>query len=269
MTRTYFQYERSLVLCVASCIAGVQPPPPHVSGPQPGAEFTRSPAELEQTIAKAIDGFTPADEPWHGTLESFTPTPLALQRGQCYVVVLRLDPGATFSAHAQRGLGFVFLGAGYPRHIDVDGGPGVAGPGGAGAAGCPQNDVATAFDLQARWGLLNDRSHIHDLGRGGYTAQLYSKPISDDELRAQRREVDHQIAAGRAQDARDQERAATQLIRACTACHAAYLACIADWRRGATRDTCERELDDCVSMSAPTKPGSLAHVSDCPAEVAP
>jgi hypothetical protein len=148
-------------------------------------------------------------------------------------MVLRLEPNAQFSPHARQGISFIYTGVdGYPQ---VNGGPGIAGPGGVGSSGCLQQRAPNAaFDLQATFGSALDPSRIHDLGRGGYTLQLYSKKISDKELAAIQADMQRQIAEQEAFERQE-----------CNQCAAQLSSCNADWRRGASRSTCEREYTEC------------------------
>ncbi|HEY5927969.1 MAG TPA: hypothetical protein VIV11_40060 [Kofleriaceae bacterium] len=202
--------------------------------------FQQTQQDLDNLVAAEIEGkgYAAEGKPVQGTLERFAPLPLSLARGKCYKVVLRLDPNTQFSAHARQGVGFVFKGI--DQYGQVNGGPGIAGPGGVGSAGCPKQKAPSAtFDLQATFGSALDASRIHDLGQGGYTVQLYSKPISDAELAAIQADENRQIA-----------RQEAFMQQECAACARKLDACNADWRRGATRSMCERDYSDCVMTRA-------------------
>ena len=49
-----------------------------------------------------------------------------------------------------------------------------------------------------------------------------------------------------------------RIVRGCSECNQRYVECIADWRRGASRATCERERDSCAFTEA-----GLASARDC------
>ena len=61
--------------------------------------------------------------------------------------------------------------------------------------------------------------------------------------------------AGKREEAR---RARRRVDHGCRVCAARYTECIADWRRGASRATCQREYDTCAFTEA-----GLASASDC------
>lgn len=137
--------------------------------------FDKSRAELEQMIAKWTKDYVAEGAPIQGKLEAFTPVPVNLKRGRCYRMAFRLEDGAQFSEWAKRGIAFKYLKI---DGIEVNGGPGIAGPGGVGSAGCVSRDATPNFDVWAIWRSALDLSRIHDLGHGRFTAQLYGKPAS-------------------------------------------------------------------------------------------
>jgi hypothetical protein len=49
-----------------------------------------------------------------------------------------------------------------------------------------------------------------------------------------------------------------RITRGCSECNQRFVECIADWRRGASRATCERERDSCAFSQA-----GLASARDC------
>jgi hypothetical protein len=169
----------------------VAQPPPQYSDPR----FDHSPAEADEFVAKQTEGYEAAGPPVQGRLETFSPWTVQLERGYCYRMVMRFGPDTAFSEHARRGVGFVYESPGQPQ---INGGPGIWGPAAVASAGCPQADLIASFDVQAYFGSATDRSRIHDLGTGGYVAQLVRKPISDEELAALEADRRRQIAESEA-----------------------------------------------------------------------
>ncbi|HSQ65849.1 MAG TPA: hypothetical protein VLM85_21655 [Polyangiaceae bacterium] len=234
--------------------AAYQPPPrPAYHDPS----FDHSPGELDGFIVENTRGFTKEGPAASGRLEAFEPLPVTLRRGRCYRMVLRLDEGAAFSELARRGVAFIYRNG--DRGMEVNGGPGLHGPtGGVASGGCPQQTAHATFDMIANWGSAVDKSHIHELGTGGFTLQLYSKAVSDKELAARKADEDEQIAESDRFRAEEQRKQRERVTRGCQVCQQKRLDCIADWRRGASRETCEREYDSCVFSEA-----GLASGRDC------
>jgi len=159
-------------------------------------QFNHSEAELAQFIAKWMPGYKAEGAARAGRLEGFQPFAVNLKRGRCYLMVLKLQPGAQWSPHAKGGVSFI-----YQPHFagpTVNGGPGIHGPGGIGSAGCPQTSGAFTFDVQAIWGSATDKSKLHDLGVGPFTLQLFGKPVSEQQLGAQAADTRRQIAESEA-----------------------------------------------------------------------
>lgn len=230
-------------------------PPPQPAYHDPA--FDHPPAELEDFIAKNTQGFTKEGPSVSGQLEAFQPLPVTLKRGRCYRMVLRLDEGAAFSDRARRGVAFLYHNG--DRGMEVNGGPGLHGPtGGVASGGCPQQTAHATFDMIANWGSAVDKSHIHELGTGGFTLQLYSKAVSDKELAARKADEDEQLAESERFRAEEEQKQRDRVTRGCHVCQQKRLDCIADWRRGASRETCEREYDSCVFSEA-----GLASGRDC------
>ena len=189
----------SLAVLLSGCFRRQQPaaygaatePAPAYTDPS----FDRSPEELEQLIARYTEGYQAVGQSFEIALDGFTPLPVQLERGYCYMMVLRLHPDARFSEHARRGVSFVYVAPGEPQ---IHGGPGVHGPGAVASAGCPQRTVQATFDIQAIFGSASDRSRIHELGTGKLTAQLVAKPITEEELTALEADRQRQIAEAEA-----------------------------------------------------------------------
>lgn len=230
-------------------------PPPRPAYHDPAFDYP--PSELEAFVGKNTQGFVKEGQLVSGNLESFQPLPVTLKRGRCYRMVVRLADGAAFSDRARRGVAFIYRNG--DRGMEVHGGPGLHGPtGGVASGGCPQQTAHATFDMIANWGSAVDKSHIHDLGTGGYTLQLYSKAIGDKELAARKADEDQQIAESERFRAEQEQKQRDRVTRGCRLCQDKRLDCIADWRRGASRETCEREYDSCVFMEA-----GLASGRDC------
>jgi len=156
-------------------------------------KFDAAPAELQKVIAEETAHFKPVGRAINGRLEAFTAPTIQLKRGWCYVMVLRLGDGAAWSEHARQGVEFTYK----PKKGDGDeisGGPGIAGRGGVGSAGCPQKSGTYVFDLIADWGAAESSDKLHDLGTGPYSLQLMAKPTSAGALAREKREIDAQVA---------------------------------------------------------------------------
>jgi len=159
--------------------------------------------EAQAFVAEHTDGYEPVGPPVEAHLEGYQPLEVQLERGYCYRMVVRLQPGAQYSEHARRGVAFVYTAPGEP---EVNGGPGVHGPGAVASGGCPQRTHAALFDIRANWGSATDPSRIHELGHGKMTLQLYAKPITEEELAAQEQDRQRQIAEQEAFAAEMEER---------------------------------------------------------------
>ncbi len=218
--------------------------PPVRENPQ----FAHTQAELDTFVAKWLAGYVGAPKRT-GTLPTFAPIEVRLLRGRCYMMSLQLASGAQFSPHAKRG-GIVFIyqpigGDG----VTVNGGPGIHGPGGLGSAGCPQASGLYKFDIQANWGSAMDKSKVHDLGTGGYTLQLFSKPVTEQKLGAEAADTRRQIAESE-QFKRDSIR------NTCMRCSQEKDECF-DGRRRPFSGSCVSELRSCLSR------GSVYNQADC------
>lgn len=199
---------------VSGCFRRAQPAAYPGAGADPMAgysdpSFDHSPEELEAFIAQHTAGYEPVGQPIEAALDGFAPWPVQLERGYCYMMVLRLHPGAQFSEHARRGVSFVYEAQGEPQ---INGGPGVHGPGAVASAGCPQRSVHATFDVRAIFGSATDTSRVHELGSGKIIAQLVAKPITEEQLAALEADTQRQIAEAEAfnrqQDELERQRAA-------------------------------------------------------------
>lgn len=230
--------KRLVVILLASC-AIFQPPPtsrPSTGGPRHGTvhhdpRFDKSAADLDSLVATETLGYAADGDALTGSLETFAPQSLRLTRGKCYRMVLRLGEGSSFSEHAHRGVSFIYTG--FAGTDEVVGGPGITGPGGVGGAGCPQRDTSAMFDLRAPAA----GGSVHDLGRGSYTLQLFSKPISDAELA--------KLASDDARDrAADAERSRARKGESCGNCRHDKDLCL-DGRRRPSTGSCTDDFDSC------------------------
>lgn len=243
----------TFALAAAACFPAAAPPrPAHTTAaPAPAYKnpaFDHSGAELDELVTKQTAGYTKESTVVQGRLERFQTVPVAMRRGRCYKVVVRLGEGAQFSEHAKKGVVFLFHNG--DRGMEVNGGPGIHGPGGVASGGCPQADAAATFDLQANWGRATDKSRIHELGEGDYTIELWSKAVSDSELAARKADEDRQIEESRRFQEEERRKNAERHERGCRKCQDQFLECVADYRRHATRATCERERDSCAFREA-------------------
>jgi hypothetical protein len=198
------------------------------------AQFAHTPAERDAFIAEHTSAYEPAGEPIAGKLESFATVPVKLERGKCYMMVFKLDPAAKFSEHAKAGVGFVYH---TTTGVEINGGPGIHGPGGLGSGGCPLESSDAQFDVQAYFGSAMDKTRIHELGTGAYTLQLMTKTITEEELAA--------LEADRQRQLEESERfRQEQTAKACNVCRDEYLECLAE---GGEKFSCQGRRDSCVS----------------------
>jgi hypothetical protein len=214
-------------------------------------------SDLDAFVTKQTEGYAKVGAPIATRLDGFEPVPVRLERGRCYRMVIRLDPGASFSELARRGVAFVYHNG--DRGMEVNGGPGIHGPtGGVASAGCPQQSAHATFDIIANWGSAMDKSHVHELGTGGVTLQLYAKRVDARKLAELKADEDRQIAEAEAFKREEARKARMRFVRGCRVCQQRYTECLADWRRGASRATCRREYDSCAFEEA-----GLASAMDC------
>lgn len=207
------------------------------------AAFAHSKEELDAFVAKSLVGYVGAPKRT-GTLETFQPIEVRLLRGRCYMMSLALAPGAQFSEHAKHGISFIYQ----PQAggFTVNGGPGIHGPGGLGSAGCPQTSGLYTFDMQATWGSAMSKTKIHDLGTGGYTLQLFSKPVSDQKLGEQAADTRRQIA--------DSEKFKRDSLRnACMQCSQEKDECF-DGRHRPFSGSCTNEYRSCLQRRSVYNP---------------
>ncbi|MBI4950564.1 MAG: hypothetical protein HY908_00880 [Myxococcales bacterium] len=220
-------------------VAAAGKPPPVPANPA----FEHSAAELDAFVEEHTKGYAPVGAPVEGRLGVWKPWDVSLERGRCYRMVIRLGATGRFSEHARRGLAFVYLAPGEP---DVNGGPGVHGPGAVASAGCPARSHTATFDIQAIWGSAGDKSKIHELGEGPFTAQLYAKSITEKELAAQAADAERQRAESeafaRAEEQKKQDRRQQQL-EGCAVCANERIQC---QDRGTSPQSCKSSYDMCL-----------------------
>jgi hypothetical protein len=211
---------------------------------QQAETFAHGDAERDRFIAEHTEGYEPIGEPMAGKLESFATLPVQMKRGECYMMVFKLDSEARFSDHARTGIGFVYEKS---NGETVNGGPGIHGAGGVGSGGCPLQDASATFDVQAYLGSATDRSRIHDLGEGGYSLQLMAKSITEEQLAEleadQARQIEESRRFAEEQDRQEAERAAA----GCSRCREEHLECLA---LSGDKGACERERDSCAFRNA-------------------
>lgn len=218
-----------------------------------------APGDIDTFIATQTTGFVKEGAPIDARLDTFVPVAVTLQRGRCYRMIVKLAEGASFSERARRGVAFVYHNG--DRGMEVHGGPGIHGPmGGVASAGCPQATAHATFDIIANWGSAMDKSHVHELGSGAITMQLYSKSIDQAGLARLQADENRQIAEADAFKREEERKKRDRITRGCSECNQRFVECIADWRRGASRATCERERDSCAFTEA-----GLASARDCSA----
>jgi hypothetical protein len=213
-----------------------------------GQEFRHSPEELEAFIAKWTEGYKAGPGELAGTLENFQPIAFPVKRGLCYRLVLRFKPGTVISQHALRGIELLFL----PRSdgVEIHGGPGFHGQGGVGSIGCPQQDDQILFDLSAYSGSAFDKSRVHELGQGAFSAQVYVKSVSEKELAEE--EADKQRQFQESQEFKARSHAET-----CGKCRNRQLECL-DGRHRTSFQDCTSEYRMCLQV------GSVYGANECP-----
>lgn len=146
--------------------------------PSARPEFGLGRDSLDERVKELTQGYQVSNQVV-GRLEEFEALEQTLERGQCYVLVFRLGPGAAFGAHARRGVKVVTA---FELEEMVEYQDAIVGPGAVLDAGCPLVDGHLVVDLQATWNADKDMTRSHDLGTGPYTWLVYSSPISEDEL---------------------------------------------------------------------------------------
>jgi hypothetical protein len=150
--------------------------------------FAHTAAELDAEIKRKTAGYARDGQAFSGTLENYREHRIVQQRGRCYMKVLKLAPGAAFSEHAKQGLWMVAVS---PHNEET--GSHVWGPGMVNGSYCPLRTEIGMLDLHAMSGDGERTGLTHDLGHGGYTITVYSKPISPRELAKLEAEINEQV----------------------------------------------------------------------------
>jgi hypothetical protein len=175
--------KRILVAAVlAGCTQVARPTPPEAA-PPPSREEPRSAPQslLEGVVATAgRQHYAPAGSPKPRRLDRFEPVRIHGRRGTCYAVGLALEPGAQWSAFAQRNVGWSSSGdpqttvlVDLPRR-----GPVKDVRSAFNEIGCPVRNTDIELDLWAFHGYAASRARVHDLGRGEVLVQLFVRPIA-------------------------------------------------------------------------------------------
>lgn len=160
-----------------------------------GYPTKKSPAELEQTIAKHTEKFKPTGRNGQTTLEAPEPFVFDGKAGTCYTVVMRLGANAVWGVGAEAGLKFEFQ----RPEIKGSGGPGVVGPGAVASVGCAEADGPISLTMAPMFGA-------DPMGTGPIAMQLYSHVLTRAEKQQLEADKQRQIAEQREFAAREEER---------------------------------------------------------------
>lgn len=179
-------------------------------------EFDASLADLEALITKHTSGMLVIGKPIAGRLEAFTPVAMEIPAMTCSVVSLRLSEDALFSDHARQGVEFEAMWGDSDEVKRL--GPGIKGPGGVADLGCRSKKKVVDLDLQANFGSALSTARIHELGRGGFTVQLYGRKATKREI-AEQNELTTKALERANQDSR------AYIIKRCNKCRIEYERC--------------------------------------------
>lgn len=202
-------------------------PPKKPAAPRENPNLRYSRDDLDAFANELVRGYE-AGASMSARLESFEPISFEMQRGRCYRIVFRFGPEASLSAKAR---------AAISTGIRIPGDKGtilsakVHGPGGVATAGCPQQSGTAKIDLFSA-GSEEWQSH-HDLGEGAVSFQVYSKPVSEQDL-----------AANAADDARQRQEAGDFARSQCAQCRHEKDLCL-DGKRSPTSGSCVSDFDSC------------------------
>ena len=133
------------------------------------------PADLPADVAKEVDGFTLTGSPIVAALDKFQPIPLKVDGMKCYVAVVRLADGAQLSALAKQGIGFETNTENKAGKFRSSIGGELKDRVGYARLGCGLSYDKVALDIRATMNSGADPSHVHDLGTGNLSVQLYVK----------------------------------------------------------------------------------------------
>lgn len=180
-------------------------------------------AELEHRLDDYLArAYRPVGRPHVGELETIGDFSIPVEKGSCYVVLIRLGASASLSEHARKGT-VTRLRIGDAEHR---GAAGLNEAGGIGG-GCVDESGEARFDVIANWGSATDDSRIHEIGTGPYSAQLMVRRLTEQQQR------DREIAARR-QQARWDDVERRRAVEACEFCGSSYELCVRDLVAGRT-----------------------------------
>lgn len=160
-----------------------------------GYPTKKSPAELDQTIAKQTEKFKPTGRKGETQLDAPEPFVFDGKAGTCYTVVMRLGTNAAWGLGAEAGLKFEFQ----RPEIKGSGGPGVVGPGAVASVGCAEADGPITLTMAPMFGT-------DPMGTGPIAMQLYSHVLTRAEKQQLEADKQRQIAEQREFAAREEER---------------------------------------------------------------
>jgi hypothetical protein len=153
----------------------------HAAGPREDPAFALSQQDFDAAAAKATVGFSEGSS-IAGRLDAFAPIGIPVQRGNCYVLVMTLQPGAAFNAEARQGLRLDILVAG--DEVPTSNRHPVKGPGIVSGLGCPQASGVTKVALVAQ--VPSSPQAANRLGTGEFVLKVFTHGISAEALEGAR-----------------------------------------------------------------------------------
>jgi hypothetical protein len=197
------------------------------------------PQGLEKIIAKRTLGTRAVGQVEEGNLDPFDVHRYNLERGQCYVVVLRLLPGFEPHEDAKKYVRFAAVSEGvqiYPAdaaetEVASDH---LHGRGSAIEIGCP-----------TRAGAIRIQADPAQIAKGRYSIELRAKPISEADLNGQEAAADQLTAEAVTEAAR-------HLKQVCSDCLDMHDYCVAHPSKG-TFD-CKAAFSECLETNAHATP---------------
>ncbi len=206
---SHHRFAAALLLLAPACIPAMYKPQPVDPAAQRAAmaqsmgyPTKKSPAELDQAIAKNTDKFKPTGRKGEMHLEAPEPFVFDGKTGTCYTVVMRLGENAAWGLGAEAGLKFDFK----RPEIAGSGGPGVIGPGAVASVGCAEADGPITLTMAPMIGA-------DPIGSGPMSMQLFSHVLSRAEREHLEADKQRQIAEQREFAAREREREAQEQQR--------------------------------------------------------
>jgi hypothetical protein len=199
--------------------------------PQRSAPGQRSAADLDASVARQTGTYTRSKKALGGQLEAFALPPVDGLKDTCYTWVVRLRPGAAWSATAQQGVLFSFqtpTGPGY-------GGPGVVGPGAVVALGCAKASgriTVSAAPLRGTGAI----------GTGPYSVELWMHKLSAQEKHHLEADDREQTAQANRFAADQRAKSEARINAACSKCSARFQGCIG---AGRSRSSCMSDFMSC------------------------